>query len=76
MLFVIPWIALMVVAIIAVPVAAKLSPSAPSPAPVNEPQEESFEADDDAIVTDDFGGDADFGGGGEMLGDDAFAEFQ
>ncbi|MCC9603407.1 hypothetical protein LOC67_22895 [Stieleria sp. JC731] len=72
MLFVAPWIALIVVSIIAVPVAAKLAPTASAPAPSNNNPEE-FSEGDAAVVGDDFGAAP---VEGEMMGDDAFADFQ
>ncbi|MDM4014612.1 hypothetical protein [Roseiconus lacunae] len=79
MLFVIPWVVLIVVCIIAVPIAAKLSPSSIPSGPKQESPEDGV-MDEEVSLGDDFAADAgsdDFGAGQEpVLGDDAFADFK
>ncbi|MCO8120840.1 hypothetical protein NHH03_03760 [Stieleria sp. TO1_6] len=78
MLFFIPWVVLMLAVMIAIPVAAKMSPSPRqrSEESVLDDAEQPLDGDLEAqpMAGDDFGtGPNEFGG--EPLGDDAFAEF-
>lgn len=79
MMYFIPWVILIVAAIVAVPVAAKMSPG-PRRAAGNGDQDEmdlSGEGAEDAAVLEDDFGDADAGfGEAEAIGDDAFGEFK
>ena len=74
MLFVIPWILLIVISIIAIPIAAKMSPSSAKPAPF-ENAEVDLDSEEPMDVGDDFAAEP-FGDPGEAVEDDAFADFK
>ncbi len=73
MLYFIPWVILILAVIIAVPVAAKMSPG-PARKPAGSDDEEiaEIEGEEIAVLEDDFGAE----GVAEPLSDDAFADFK
>lgn len=75
MIYFIPWVVLIVAAIVAVPIAAKMSPSSGGVRrSANEGvlDDSAVEVEEGAVLEDEFA----TGGDAEPLGDDAFEEFK
>ncbi|MCA9138338.1 MAG: hypothetical protein KDB00_16320 [Planctomycetales bacterium] len=76
MIYFIPWVILIVAAIVAVPVAAKMSPGSRRAVADDDHEQHAEGTEDGAVVGDDFVVTGDDFVDAESLGDDAFDDFK